>query len=639
MILGVRRLLCGPALIVVAFGCVGGCDPGLDVLDGGVGGAGGTGGSGGIGGTGGYGGTGGTGGTGGAGGSPCVGVSCDDGNPCTVDSCAPETGCVFPATSGPCEDGSICTVGDVCIGGVCAPGAPLDCDDQSSCTGETCDPVSGCVYANLCDPRATCVAATCECDPGYVGDGYVCSEVPACPDGNCTGSETYLTCPADCDHDLVVVVEEALAEILGPSLTMYLSDLNNEGYLAHLEPWTPGTVDELKALLFEQVDTYDIEGALLVGNMPAAWFEQFAFGRDEEFPVDVFLQDRDAVWGDADNDGIYDSHSPLQLDIYVSRLQTLPHHEECVSSADFPACPQVYEPGGEFYASEDCIYNCPSGFTSQSWSPPGHPDVECCGTYFLKRYFDRVHDYRTYGSLVERAALVFVDDDWWTWAQPFGLDRIYATVHVISDVEESTKPKYLEMLSGGGAQFVYHWIHATPDNLFIYVDESARQIHRTQIGWSPYLPPSLVYNLEASFMNLFSCQAARFTVPNIGTAMTFQTDYGLAIVGSTKNGGIWHPDEFHTNLAYGTPWGESFRLWYNNYGNLDDEWHLGMVVLGDPLLMLSGDVADLMKRVPQKDSTPEEIEALRETMMGLAEADEVDTFEEYIRSNPQFFED
>jgi hypothetical protein len=232
-----------------------------------------------------------------------------------------------------------------------------------------------------------------------------------------------------------------------------------------------------------------------------------------------------------------------------------------------------------------------------------------------------------------------VDDDWLTWAQPFGLDAIYATVHVISDLEESSKPKYLELLSGGGAQFVYHWIHATPNNLLIYVDEVAQLIHRTQIGWSPYLPPSLAHNLEASFMNMFSCEAARFTVPNIGMAMMFQTDYGLAVVGSTKNGGIWRPDELHTNLAYGTPWGESFRLWYNSFGRLNDEWHLGMVIFGDPLLTLSGDVGDLMKRVPRKDSTPEEIEALRETIMDLARADEVDTFEEYIRSNPQFFED
>ncbi|MBT8483910.1 MAG: hypothetical protein HKN97_03170 [Myxococcales bacterium] len=615
MMLGVKRLHCCLALIVFAFGSASGCDVGGDALDGGVGDAGGT------------------------GGSQCDGVTCDDGNPCTLNRCIPGTGCIFPAWTGPCEDGNVCTVDDACVAGVCTPGAPLDCDDHSACTEETCDPSSGCVHANRCDPHATCVGGNCECDPGYGGDGFVCFAAPGCGDGDCTGVETYLTCPMDCDHDLLVVVEEALAQVLGPSLTMYLNDLDNEGYLARIEPWTPGTVDELKAFLFEQVDTFDIEGALLIGNMPTAWFEQVAFDSDETFPMDVFLQDRDAFWGDDDNDGIYDSHSPLQLDIYVSRLPTLPDYGACVTSPDFPDCPQVYDPGGELYASEECIYDCPSRFSSQSWNPDSHPDVECCGAYFLKRYFDRVHDYRNYGSLVEPAALVFIDDDWLRWAHPFGLDAIYATVDVICDIEESTKLKYLEMLSGGGAQFVYHWLHSTPNDLLIYLDGNVDPIHRTQIGWSPHFAPSLVYNLEASFVNMFSCHAARFTVPNIGSALAFQTDYGLAIVGSTKNGGMWQPGEFHTNLAHGTPWGESFRLWYNNYGQLDDEWHLGMVVLGDPLLTLSGDVADLLKRMPPGDSTADEVEALRETLIDLVEADEVDTFDEYVRSNPQFFED
>jgi hypothetical protein len=443
----------------------------------------------------------------------------------------------------------------------------------------------------------------------------------------------------DCDHDLVVVVEKVLAEVLAPSLATYLDDLDREGYLARIEPWSPGTVEQLKSLLFEQVDTYGIEGALLVGNMPAAWYEQIAFDVHEEFPVDVFLANRDAVWRDDDGDGIYDSHSPFVLDIFVARLQTLPHPEECVRTEAFPDCPEVYDAGGEFYATEQCVHKCPSGFVSQSWSPSTHPDVECCGAYFLKRYFERVHDYRTYGSPVNPSALVFVDDEWWTWGRPFGLDAIYSTVHVVADPAETTKPKYIEMLSGGGAQFVYHWLHASPDNLFFYVDDVEHKIHRTQIGWSPYLPASQTYNLEAPFMNMFSCEAARFTIPNIGMAITFQSDYGLAVVGSTKRGGIWRPEAFHVNLAYGTPWGESFRLWYNRFGASDDEWHLGLVVLGDPLLTLSGDVTGLLLRASQEEWTAEDIEALRQTIVNLGAADDADTFEEYKASNPQFFED
>ncbi|MBI2436492.1 MAG: putative metal-binding motif-containing protein [Candidatus Magasanikbacteria bacterium] len=63
---------------------------------------------------------------------------CDDANPCTNDSCDPETGCVFTNNSNPCDDGDVCTVNDTCIGGVCL-GNPNDCDDGEFCTTDTCD--------------------------------------------------------------------------------------------------------------------------------------------------------------------------------------------------------------------------------------------------------------------------------------------------------------------------------------------------------------------------------------------------------------------------------------------------------------------------------------------------------------------
>lgn len=534
--------------------------------------------------------------------------------------------------------------GDAGEGGAAGTGGTVDpcegvrCDDGNACTDDSCDPAIGCIHVPLCDANATCVAAACVCKPGYVGDGYECSATPpGCGDGACTGSEDFAQCPADCDHDLIVIVEEVIAGVLSSSLDTYLSDLEAEGLRGRVEPWTPGTVDELKTLIFAQVDKYGAEGAFLIGNMPAAWYEQTAFETHEEFPIDLFLQDRRAVWGDYDADGIYDSHSRLELDIYVSRLQTLPHAEECVSSASFPTCPLAFEPGGAFYASEACLDQCPSRLTTQSWHP-SHPDVECCGTFFFKRYFERLHEYRTQGSLVHESAFVFVDDDWSTWAEAFCLDSIYSTVHIVNDIQETTKEKYIDTLTGQGAEFVYHWTHATPDSLLVYVDDVAHQIHRTQIGWSPWMSPTLTYNLETSFVNLFSCEAARFTVPNMGMAMTLQTDFGLAIIGSTKRGGIWDPDVFHTSLSYGEPWGEAYRVWYNDRGYADDEWHLGMVLLGDPLLTLTGDLTGIVELARPQGEPPADLDALRQTIIDTPPVEDLDTFEQYRESNPQFFE-
>jgi hypothetical protein len=64
--------------------------------------------------------------------------TCDDGNPCTADSCD-EGGCHHePVANGtPCNDGNLCTRGDACFAGQCrGTGLPdgSACDDHDSCT-------------------------------------------------------------------------------------------------------------------------------------------------------------------------------------------------------------------------------------------------------------------------------------------------------------------------------------------------------------------------------------------------------------------------------------------------------------------------------------------------------------------------
>jgi hypothetical protein len=50
---------------------------------------------------------------------------CNDSNPCTDDSCAPATGCVYVNdNTNSCSDGNLCTTGDVCLAGACI-GTPL----------------------------------------------------------------------------------------------------------------------------------------------------------------------------------------------------------------------------------------------------------------------------------------------------------------------------------------------------------------------------------------------------------------------------------------------------------------------------------------------------------------------------------
>ena len=97
-------------------------------------------------------------------------LDCDDSDVCTDDSCDPLLGCEYVNNTAPCSDGNACTVSDVCGGGACTSGGPLDCDDANGCTDDSCDTGLGCQYANNTDP----------CD-----DSDVCTVGDSCGGGSC----------------------------------------------------------------------------------------------------------------------------------------------------------------------------------------------------------------------------------------------------------------------------------------------------------------------------------------------------------------------------------------------------------------------------------------------------------------------
>jgi hypothetical protein len=73
-------------------------------------------------------------------------LDCDDSEPCTTDSCDPTTGCEHVALpeGTPCDDGLFCWTGDQCWGiyGHCSGVPEHPCDDGSPCTIDSCDEVA-----------------------------------------------------------------------------------------------------------------------------------------------------------------------------------------------------------------------------------------------------------------------------------------------------------------------------------------------------------------------------------------------------------------------------------------------------------------------------------------------------------------
>ena len=206
------------------------------------------------------------------------GTACDDGDLCTqIDecsqglcagtqpvSCSAMDDCHSPGTCDPatgecsnpekpdgtaCDDGSVCTDSDQCIGGGCL-GTPVVCDDGLFCSFDTCDPTMGgcvsdtstcacqtdndCDDGNPCTGVETCDTSTnlcqngtpvscsslndqcnqgtcnpasgqCEATPVMNGsacdDGDLCTTGDACQSGACTGGSPVVCTPLSDCHD------------------------------------------------------------------------------------------------------------------------------------------------------------------------------------------------------------------------------------------------------------------------------------------------------------------------------------------------------------------------------------------------------------------------------------------------------
>src|SRR5512136_1805473 len=139
---------------------------------------------------------------------------CDDGNVCTVsDVC---TGGVCAGTSLPehtaCDDGNSCTINDACVEGFCF-GMSLDpgtacASDGNPCTNDVCRSLEGksacfhravadgtvCDVGLPCTIGGVCSAGVCT-GSGFAARGTSCEADKPCTDGICNGAGTCLDEP------------------------------------------------------------------------------------------------------------------------------------------------------------------------------------------------------------------------------------------------------------------------------------------------------------------------------------------------------------------------------------------------------------------------------------------------------------
>ncbi len=414
-------------------------------------------------------------------------------------------------------------------------------------------------------------------------------------------------------HNYLILVDKRLQGKIGDELDRYVDDIRT---MYDLYPavryWMPGDASMMRDMI---VDSFTnrcvgkagcLRGVFLIGDLPSAWYEQDSdFGGDigimhEEFPTELYFQDLDCVWSDADGDGMFDAHGDFDLEIFTSRL---------IGDADR-----------------------------------------------INAYLARVHDYRVNGPFFQpRTFFSFVDDDWngsnaygvpdgGTTNQTWELESIFGDNYIRREWEDDTdKPDYMDVMTGGGAEFVYQWIHSDPQR--IYFDDNF-SVNPDNILTLDELAGA---GVDGSFFNLFDCSISRYTEAygNIATEYV-HSGKGLATIGSTKTGGIFNPEVLHGAMRDGLGVGEALRLWFNDtweyrdqYGLPDptfDDWWLGMMVQGDPMVQLNPDAGAAARSSARvgpaswRTFAPDEIRSLYLMMGRRAAATKVGGYADWLRS-------
>jgi len=145
------------------------------------------------------------------------------------------------------------------IHGTCHSGVSGSCSCDSDWTGTLCTVA---VCDTPCDPNATCLTpGWCECNDGYVGDGYDCRQIT-----QCTGKFDWTPCILEDEGEAYCFDEICASAASGDSCSSPLSLEIDVGLEAH----------------FDEMHPYS--------SVPESCAGKFMFDRDIFFRVDIIKE-------------------------------------------------------------------------------------------------------------------------------------------------------------------------------------------------------------------------------------------------------------------------------------------------------------------------------------------------------------
>jgi hypothetical protein len=353
-----------------------------------------------------------------------------------------------------------------------------------------------------------------------------------------------------------VIVNSGLYSHVQTAISNYVNDLQ---IIEGKTVWLDGTsfdettdIETFKAVLIQHYNNNNLEGVVLVGDLPIAMYEleddvtatSSSGGGYKDFPCDLYFMDLNGNWLDNAHTGDWNGHAK---DEYFDGHEGDRDAEIWVSRIIGNSVPAL---GGQISVTND--------------------------------YFERVRE-RMQGRDPVPANCLSMGNSWEaTW---LNLGRNMAAALGYTENEKIIFNRPFDSSSiwkselRKGYEYVNVFEHSTPtSHAFIS---------------SPFSNNDYIAMAEnggianARFYNLFACSNARYTSPNFLGGLYAWGHNGLLAVGSTKTGSMDEFLNYNQELEDSKCFGEAFRLWFNATGINNLKTYYGMTLLGAGTLKLA----------------------------------------------------
>jgi len=337
-----------------------------------------------------------------------------------------------------------------------------------------------------------------------------------------------------------VFVEAGIIEPLRQELIQYAGDVAHDwGYQIKIYACNNCTKEEIKNNL-KQDNTV---GALLVGDLPIAWYQVYAFNKLYSFPIDLYFTDLDGNWES---------------------------NETCFTDSGA-------------YAEYDCFSNITGNFRPDIFLGRLATPNKTEQIAMLQNYFRKNHNYRTGTQNIPDSAVIFGDfpeEEAQRNAQD--LQALFTQIQVTSN-PLATAANFREFSIHNSNNFLHLVAHSKPDAHYLSADQSL--VSSVDIK---NLKPQ--YN----FYDFSACSVGRYTTQNyiVGWYIFQESDYGLVARAASKDSSNGDLNIFYQTLKQTNHFGEAVKNFLNNnrYNNAlvaDYITHIGdKLIIGDPTLKI-----------------------------------------------------